>query len=46
MIDMEKVISGLSELEGFLFSEYGKVSANEANIWYDRFLAVRSEEHI
>ena len=40
MPDREKVIKWLSELEGFLFSEYGKVSANEANIWYDRFLMV------
>ena len=40
MAEREKVIKGLSELEGFLFSEYGKASADEANIWYDRFLAV------
>ena len=40
MPDRKKVIKGLSELEGFLFSEYGKVSADESKVWYDRFLSV------
>ena len=40
MIDREKVINGLEELSGFLFREYGKVKAEEANIYYDRFLTV------
>ena len=40
MPDREKVIKGLSELEGFLFKRYGEVSSDETHIWYDRFLAV------
>ena len=40
MPDREKVIKWLSELEGFLFTEYGKAQAQESRIWYDRFLAV------
>ena len=39
-MDTEKVIKGLDELSGFLFKEYGKVQAEEANIYYDRFLLV------
>ena len=40
MPDREKVIDGLKELSGFLFKEYGKAQAEEANLYYDRFLAV------
>ena len=40
MPNREKVIKGLSELEGFLFKRYGEVSSDETHIWYDRFLAV------
>lgn len=39
MPDREKVIEGLKELSGFLFKEYGKARAEEANLYYDRFLA-------
>ena len=39
-MDKEKVINGLKELSGFLFKEYGKAQAEEASIYYDRFLAV------
>ena len=40
MPDREKVINGLEELSGFLFKEYGKAYAEEASLYYDRFLAV------
>ena len=40
MTDKEKVITGLEELSGFLFKEYGKAQAKEANLYYDRFLTV------
>ena len=40
MADRDKVIKGLGELSGFLFKEYGKAQAEEANIYYDRFLSV------
>ena len=40
MIEREKVIKGLEELSSFLFREYGKAQAEEANLCYDRFLAV------
>ena len=40
MPDREKVIKGLEELSGFLFKEYGKAHAEEASLYYDRFLAV------
>ena len=40
MPDREKVIRELEELSGFLFKEYGKAQAEEANLYYDRFLAV------
>ena len=39
-MDSDKVIKGLEELSGFLFKEYGKAYAEEANLYYDRFLAV------
>ena len=39
-MDREKVINGLKELLGFLFKEYGKAQAEEASIYYDRFLTV------
>lgn len=37
MIDREKVIKGLEELEGFLFKEYTNIKAEESKIYYDRF---------
>ena len=40
MINREKVIKGLEELSSFLFTEYGKAQAEEANLYYDRFLIV------
>lgn len=40
MIDREKVINSLKELSGFLFKEYGKAQAEEASLYYGRFLAV------
>ena len=40
MADIEKVIKGLEELEGFLFTEYGKASADETSVLYNKFLAV------
>lgn len=40
MPDREKVIQGLEELSSFLFKEYGKVQAEEASIYYNRFLTV------
>ena len=40
MADRENVIKGLSELEEFLFSEYRRVSADEAKVCYERFVAV------
>lgn len=39
-MDREKVIKGLEELSSFLFREYGKAQAEEANLCYDRFLVV------
>jgi hypothetical protein len=39
-MDREKVINGLKELSGFLFKEYGKAQAEEASLYYDRFLTV------
>ena len=40
MIDRENIIEGLQELSGFLFKEYGKVQAEEASLYYDRFITV------
>jgi len=40
MADIEKIIKGLKELSGFLFKEYGKAQAEEASIYYNRFLTV------
>ena len=40
MADIEKVIKGLEEISSFLFREYGKVHAEETNLYHDRFLAV------
>lgn len=40
MPDREKVISWLKELDNFLFTKYGQVPAEEADVWYDRFSAV------
>ena len=37
MTDIEKVIKGLEELEGFLFKEYTNIKAEESKIYYDRF---------
>lgn len=37
MPDMENVIKGLEELEGFLFKEYTNIKAEESKIYYDRF---------
>ena len=37
MADIEKVIKGLEELEGFLFKEYTNRKAEESKIYYDRF---------
>lgn len=39
-MNREKVIKGLEELSGFLFKEYGKAQAEEASLYYDRFLTV------
>ena len=40
MTDMEKVIKGLEELEGFLFKEYTNIKAEESKIYYDRFKSI------
>ena len=36
-MDIENVIKGLEELEGFLFKEYTEIKAEESKIYYDRF---------
>ena len=39
-MDREKITKGLEELSVFLFNEYRKAQAEEASIYYDRFLSV------